>query len=36
MILDPKDKVPTRVGYTVNDKGVKVRITKKSSTILDK
>ena len=27
---------PTRVGYTVNDKGVKVRITKKSSTILDK
>ena len=36
MILDPQKKVPTRVGYTVNDKGVKVRITKKSNTILDK
>ena len=36
MILDPKTKVPTRIGYTVNEKGVKVRVTKKSGTILDK
>ena len=36
MILDPKKKVPTRIGYTVNEKGVKVRVTKKSGTILDK
>ena len=35
MILDPKKKVPTRIGYTVNDKGEKVRVTKKSGTILD-
>ena len=35
MILDPKTKVPTRIGYTVNEKGVKVRVTKKSGTILD-
>lgn len=36
MILDPKANVPTRVGYTTNDKGKKVRVTKKSGTILDK
>ena len=36
MILDPKKNVPTRVGYTTNDKGVKVRVTKKSGTVLDK
>ena len=35
MILDPKTKVPTRIGYTVKEKGVKVRVTKKSGTILD-
>ncbi len=36
MVLDPKANVPTRVGYTVDAKGKKVRITKKSNTILDK
>lgn len=36
MVLDPKANVPTRVGYTVNEKGQKVRVTKKSGTILDK
>ena len=36
MILDPKMNVPTRVGYTTNAKGAKVRVTKKSGTILDK
>ncbi len=35
MILDPKDKKPTRVGYKeVN--GKKVRYAKKSGTVLDK
>lgn len=36
MILDPVKKVPTRVGVVVNSDGKKVRITKKSKTILDK
>ena len=36
MVLDPKLNVPTRVGYTTNEKGVKVRVAKKSGTILDK
>jgi len=36
MLLDPKNNVPTRIGYTVNEKGEKVRVTKKSGTILDK
>ena len=36
MILDPKKNVRTRVGYTTNEKGVKVRVAKKSGTILDK
>ena len=36
MILDPTDNVRTRIGYTTNEKGVKVRVTKKSGTILDK
>ncbi len=35
MILDPKQKVPTRVGYKVVD-GKKVRYAKKSGEILDK
>ena len=35
MILDPKQKVPTRVGYKVVD-GKKVRYVKKSGEILDK
>lgn len=36
MLLDPKLKVPTRIGYTTNDKGNKVRVAKKSGTIIDK
>ncbi len=36
MVIDPKSEKPTRVGYTVNEKGVKVRITKKSGHILEK
>ena len=34
MILDPKKNVPTRVYYSVDDKGNKVRVTKKSGTVL--
>lgn len=34
MILDPKVNKPTRVGYKVI-KGKKVRVTKKSDTVLD-
>ncbi len=33
-ILDPKKKVPTRVSHTTDEKGNKVRVTKKSGTIL--
>ncbi len=29
-LIDPKSGKPTRVGYRVNDKGVKVRYSKKS------
>lgn len=36
MVLDPKANVPTRVGYTVNADGKKVRVAKKSGTVLDK
>ncbi len=40
MILDPKSNVATRIGYTTvtgkDGKSKKVRITKKSGTILDK
>ena len=35
MILDPKTKTPTRVGYKMED-GKKVRYAKKSGTVLDK
>lgn len=34
MLVDPKTKTPTRIGYTTDKDGVKVRITKKSGTIL--
>ena len=34
MVLDPKDNKPTRVGYKI-EKDKKVRITKRSKTILD-
>jgi len=33
-ILDPKTNEPTRVYYSVDDKGNKVRVTKKSNTVL--
>ncbi len=36
MILDPKTNTPTRVGVKVNADGTKVRVTKKSGTVLDK
>ena len=36
MVIDPKSEKPSRVGYTTNDKGIKVRITKKSGHILEK
>lgn len=35
MILDPKDKVATRIGYKVLENGKKVRIAKKSGEVLD-
>ncbi len=33
-LLDPKTKKPTRVGYSKSDKGAKVRVAKKSGTVL--
>ncbi len=33
-ILDPKKKVPTRVSVKIDENGNKVRVTKKSGTIL--
>lgn len=35
MILDPKEKVATRVGYKMLENGKKVRVAKKSGEILD-
>lgn len=35
MILDPKEKVATRIGYKVLENGKKVRIAKKSGEVLD-
>ena len=35
MIVDPKTKKRTRVGHTVDKKGNKVRVTKKSNSNLD-
>ncbi len=35
MLLDPKTKTPTRVGYKMEN-GKKVRYAKKSGTVLDK
>ncbi|MBP02845.1 MAG: 50S ribosomal protein L24 [Rhodospirillaceae bacterium] len=34
-ILDPKDKVATRVGYSVLDNGTKVRRAKRSGEVID-
>ncbi len=35
MIVDPKTKKRTRIGHTVDKKGNKVRVTKKSNSNLD-
>lgn len=35
MIVDPKTNEPTRIGHDVDKKGKKIRITKKSNSILD-
>lgn len=35
MILDPKEKVATRVGFKTLENGKKVRFAKKSGTVLD-
>ncbi len=35
MILDPKEKVATRIGYKMLENGKKVRVAKKSGEILD-
>ena len=35
MMLDPKTKKPTRIGYTTNKAGKKVRFAKKSNENLD-
>lgn len=35
MIQDPKTKKPTRVGYTTDKKGNKVRVAKKSNEIIN-
>ncbi|WP_088006760.1 50S ribosomal protein L24 [Indiicoccus explosivorum] len=35
MVVDPKSGEPTRVGYKIED-GKKVRVAKKSGTVLDK
>lgn len=34
MLLDPKTKKPTRIGYKVNKDGKKERIAKKSNSVL--
>lgn len=34
MLLDPKEKKPTRIGYTTDKNGKKQRITKKSNTVI--
>ena len=35
MIIDPKNKKPTRVGHSTNKAGKKIRISKKSNESLD-
>ncbi|WP_316861770.1 50S ribosomal protein L24 [uncultured Cohaesibacter sp.] len=34
-LADPKDNKPTRVGFTVKDGGVKVRVAKRSGDVID-
>ena len=35
MILDPKTNKPTRIGHTIDKKGKKIRVAKKSNSNLD-
>ncbi len=35
MLIDPKTKKPTRIGHTVDKKGKKIRIARKSNESLD-
>jgi large subunit ribosomal protein L24 len=35
MIVDPKTGKPTRIGHTIDKNGKKVRISKKSNSIID-
>jgi large subunit ribosomal protein L24 len=34
-IVDPKDHKPTRVGVTTNEQGKRVRVTRRSGTVID-
>ena len=34
-IVDPKDHKPTRIGRTTNEEGVRVRVTRRSGTVID-
>ena len=34
-IVDPKDHKPTRVGKTTNEEGLRVRVTRRSGTVID-
>lgn len=34
MLIDPKDKVPTRIAYKIDDKGKKSRVAQKSGTVI--
>jgi len=36
MVLDPKDKKPTRVGYSISKDGTKTRVARRSGEVLDK
>ena len=35
MIIDPKTNKPTRIGHSIDKKGKKIRVTKKSNSSLD-
>ena len=34
-LIDPKDNKPTRVGFKIMEDGRKVRVAKKSGTVID-
>ena len=34
-VVDPKDHKPTRVGVTTNEQGKRVRVTRRSGTVID-